>query len=94
MLLELVLVAAVLALAGLAVYQANHRATESKEATSTKPAVAPNSTEGLANSAAAIATDGSNSDTATSAGADAMADEANSAESDVSNLGDNANASF
>ena len=92
MLLELVLVAAVLALAGLAVYQANHRAGVASH-TST-PAPAPNSTEGLANSAAAIATDGSNSDTATSAGADAMADEANSAESDVSNLGDNANASF
>lgn len=92
MLLELVLVAAVLALAGLAVYQANHRASVASHATKASPA--PSSTEGLANSAAAIATEGSSADTATSAGADAMADEANSAESDVSNLGDNANASF
>lgn len=92
MLLELVLVAAVLALAGLAVYQANHRASVASQAT--KPATAPNSTEGLANAAAAIATEGSASDTATSAGADAMADQASAAESDVNNLGDSANASF
>ena len=91
MLLELVLFAAVLALAGLAVYQANHRASVASQATKS---VAPNSTEGLANQAAAIATQGSANDTATSAGADAMADEANSAESDVSNLGDSGNGSF
>jgi len=92
MLLELVLVAAVLALAGLAVYQANHRASVASQ--TAKPATAPNSTEGLANTAATIATEGSTSDTATSAGADAMADQASAAESDVNNLGDSANASF
>lgn len=92
MLLELVLVAAVLALAGLAVYQANHRASVASQ--TTNPPTAPNSTVGLANSAAAIATEGSTSDTAASAGADAMADQASAAESDVNNLGDSANASF
>ena len=91
MLLELVLVAAVLALAGLAVYQANHRASVASQ--TSKPS-APSTTEGLADQAAAIATSGSSADTATSAGADAMADEANSAETDAANLGDNANASF
>ena len=94
MLLELILVAAVLALAGLAVYQANHRAGGNVATHTSQPSPAPNSTEGLANSAASIATQGSTSDTAASAGADAMADQASAAESDVSNLGDSANASF
>lgn len=96
MLLELVLVAAVLALAGLAVYQANHRATSSVATVETKQpaAAAPNSTEGLAQSASSIAETDATTDSATSAGADAMADELTSTSDDVTTLGDTSNASF
>jgi hypothetical protein len=92
MLLELVLVAAVLALAGLAVYQSNHRSTVSDTASQAAPA--PVTTESLANSAAAIGTADSASDAATSASADAMADQLTASENDVTNLGGSSNDSF
>jgi hypothetical protein len=90
MLLELVLVAAVLALAGLAVYQSNHRGPTA----SVGSTPAPVTTESLANSAAAIGTADAAGDAATSASADAMADELTASENDVSNLGGSSNDSF
>jgi hypothetical protein len=92
MLLELVLVAAVLALAGLAVYQANHR-DNGVATVETKPATS-NSTEGLAQSASSIAETDATTDSATSAGADAMADELSATSDDVTTLGDTSNATF
>jgi uncharacterized lipoprotein YajG len=89
MLLELVLVAAVLALAGLAVYQANHRSSETASVTSSKPATAAD----VANSAAAVAGADSTSDAAIS-DADAMANEITASENDVSSLGGTSNAAF
>ena len=84
MLLELVLVAAVLGLVGVAVYQANHRPAPAASVT-TAPAAA--STAGLAAAAAATVVQDSAADTALSADADATASEVTSADSDVENLG-------
>jgi len=85
MLLELVLVAAVLGLVGIAVYQSNHRANSTASLT-TQPAAA-NSTVGLANSAATISQDSSSSDAALSASAETSADQVSEPDVDVSNLG-------
>jgi Tfp pilus assembly protein PilV len=90
MVLELVLVAAVLALAGLAVYQANHQA----QTASVQTKHATSATEDLANSAASIAGADSTSDATVSDGADAMADEITASENDVTTLGGTSNASF
>jgi hypothetical protein len=87
MLLELVLVAAVLALAGLAVYQANHRQQAASNLTET---AAPDSAEGLAASAAAIVSDESADD----ANADILADEITASDADVTTLGGSSNAGF
>jgi hypothetical protein len=91
MLLELVLVAAVLALAGLAVYQANHRA---EVANVQNNAPAADSPEGLATSAAAIVVEDSDSDAIVSTEAEAAATEAEAAQTDVTNLGGSADGSF
>jgi Tfp pilus assembly protein PilV len=85
MLLELVLVAAVLALAGLAVYQANHR----QQAASNKTQTAE-TTENLATSAAAIVSDESADD----ANADILAEEVTASDADVTTLGGSSNAGF
>ncbi len=84
MLLELVLVAVVLGLVGLAAYQANHHAPT---AANTIAPPAPSSAAGLAASAAAVVDQDSASDSSLSAGADATASELGSADSDVDNLG-------
>jgi hypothetical protein len=84
MLFELVLVAAVLALVGLAVYQAGHRGNVA----STPGRQAPATADGLAASAAASATEEANADAALSATAESTtADELSATDTDVSNLG-------
>jgi len=85
MLLELVLVAAVLGLVGVAVYQSSHRNTPTASVAGQQ--AAPNSTVGLANSAAAITQSESNSDSVLSASADASASQVTESDVDVSNLG-------
>jgi len=90
MLLELVLVAAVLGLVGVAVYQANHRPAPAAAVT-TVPAAA-SSEAGLATAAAATVVQDSAADAALSADADATASEVTSADSDVENLGGTLNA--
>lgn len=85
MFLELVLVAAVLALVGVAVYQANNR--NSPTASVVGKTAAPNSTEGLAASAAAVAVQDSAADASLSASADATAGEVTQADTDAANLG-------
>jgi cytoskeletal protein RodZ len=91
MLLELVLVATVLALVGLAVYQSGQH----NQAASVQPkSPAPQSTESLATSAATIANQESAADTTLANDAETSADELSQADSDVANLGGTSNASF
>ena len=90
MLLELVLVAAVSTLAGLAVYQANHRAKTAEQAAVVSPA--PSATETLANKAAAVSLQDSANDASVSATAEASVDEVSATDTDVSNLGSSSDA--
>ena len=85
MLLELVLVAAVLGLVGVALYQSSHRTNPTASVATSQ--AAPNSAVGLASSAAAITESSSASDAALSATADASADQVTESDVDVSNLG-------
>ena len=90
MVLELLLVAVVLSIVGLAVYQAaSHTGTPllGKAAT-------PSTAEGIAATAAATAEKESSADSTISAAADASADAVSQSDQDLSNLGDTANASF
>jgi cytoskeletal protein RodZ len=82
MLLELVLVAAVLALVGVAVYQSSQHQTAST--TSTPPV---NKSVSLANNAAAIGETESATDASLSASAEASIVTATDADVDVTNLG-------
>ena len=86
MVLELVLVAAVLGLVGLAVYQSSHHSSPTA-AVSNTPAAAPGSAIGLANSAATITENESSSDAALSATADASASQVTDTDVDATNLG-------
>jgi hypothetical protein len=98
MLLELVLVAAVLVLAGLAVYQSSHRAAQSGTQTPSSAAVnsgaAPSSAVGLAATAAASSEQDSATDASLSASADSSATDVTQTNTDMTNLGDSSNASF
>jgi Tfp pilus assembly protein PilX len=89
--LELVLVAAVLGLVGLAVYQATRRPAPQTSTTSVATP-APNSAAGLAASAAAITTQDTAADTSASAAADNIVGEVVSSDADISNLGGASNA--
>ena len=89
MLLELVLVAAVLALVGVAVYQTSHHSQ-----TASNTSVAP-AKQSAANSAANAAEAAANNETNLSNSAEAAADnEVNAANQDATNLGGSSNASF
>ena len=98
MLLELVLIAAVLTLAGLAIYQADHRASASGSQQPSTAAVnsgaAPSSSVGLAASAAAVSEQASATDDSLSAAANSSAAQVSQTNTDVTNLGDSSNASF
>jgi len=85
MILEIVLVAVVLALAGAAVYQANHHGST---ASLTSQSKAPSSVEGLAASAAAVTEQDTTADANISASADAATNEVMGADDDLTNLGD------
>lgn len=89
MLLELVLVAAVLALAGLAVYQASHR---SKQAATAPVATPANNPTSLASEAAAASLQDSAADADLSATAESSADELSATDTDVTNLGSSSDA--
>jgi hypothetical protein len=91
MLLELVLVAAVLTLAGLAIYQADHRSESTPVASAPS---APSSTTGLAASAADVSEQASATDASLSAAAESSAADVSQSDSDASNLGGSSNASF
>jgi len=82
---ELLLVAGVLALVGIAVYQANQHRSQTAAVQST--GAAPTSAAGLAASAAAVAGDDATSDNNLSSAADASATQLLSIDSDASNLG-------
>ncbi len=90
MLLELVLVAAVLGLVGVAVYQSNHSSNPTASVAG-QPAAAK-SAVGLANSAAAISETSSAGDAALSATADASANQVTESDIDASNLGGSSSA--
>jgi hypothetical protein len=102
MVFELILVAAVVALVGLAVYQANHRTTPITAVTtsgtpapsSASASVAPTSAQGLAAAAAATALDASAQDASLSASSQSSASQLSQSDTDVSNLGGTSNASF
>lgn len=91
-LLELVLVAVVLGLAGLAVYQANHPTNSAALEQANKPA--PTSTEGLAAASATIAGQEIAAEAVLSAEAEATTAEATAADADTSSLGSTSDASF
>ena len=84
MLLELVLVAAVLGLVGVAIYQSGHHNTPAALAGA---GVLETDAAGLAASAAAAVVQDSTSDAALSESADAAAGEVTSADTDVESLG-------
>ena len=92
MLLELVLVAAVLGLVGLAVYQASQHGKPAASTTSVATP-APNSAAGLAQAAATITEQDSTADAASSAAADNIAAEVVASDADVINLGGTSSAS-
>ncbi len=90
MLVELVLVVAVLSLAGVAIYQASaHRASNATLTASPAPA---GSAVGLANSAAAISETESATDAKISASAESSAAAVDDMDTDMSNLGGSTNA--
>ena len=89
MLLELALVAVVLALAGLAVYQASHRA---KTAATTTASPAANSASNLASETAAASLQDSAADADLSATAESSTDELSATDTDVTNLGSSSDA--
>lgn len=91
MVLELVLVAAVLVLVGLAVYQTGHHAKPNAAVQVTPP---PNSPQGIANAAATTTLQESASDASLSTSAESATDELSSSDQDVTNLGDSSNAAF
>lgn len=91
MVLEVVLVAAVLGLVGLAVYQANQHA---KTAATQSQTTTPQTAVGLAASAAVIAEEASAADTALAADAESATSELADADADMNNLGSTANESF
>ena len=91
MLLELVLVAAVLGLVGLAVYQSNHKPNPTASVT-TQPTIA-NKAAGVADAAAAITETSAATDASLSASADASASQVTDSDVDVSNLGGSTSAS-
>jgi hypothetical protein len=90
MLLELALVAVVLALAGLAVYQASHRPKTAATAGVSTPAAT--GTTSLANEAAAASLQDSAADADLSATAESSTDELSATDTDVTNLGDSSDA--
>jgi uncharacterized protein HemX len=88
MLLELVLIAAVLGLVGMALYQSSQNAsTKTSVAQQQQQPAAANSTVGLANSAAAIIETESAADMELSDSAEASAGQLLEADADVTNLG-------
>jgi Tfp pilus assembly protein PilX len=91
MVLELLLVVAVLTLAGLAVYQSSHRV---KASTASTTGQTPSTSTGIAASAAALSVQAAATDAALSADADNTTATLNQTSTDASNLGASSNASF
>lgn len=89
MLLELVLVAAVLGLVGVAVYQSSHHGTT---ASITSKPTAVTSAASLADSAAVITETNANSDATLSASAESSAAAVSDADIDATNLGGSSSA--
>jgi len=85
MLLELVLVAAVLVLVGLALYQSNHRTANPAALLNQQPAA---SADTVAAQAATAAEADVNNDAEANAAADTASGELSSVDDDVTNLGD------
>jgi hypothetical protein len=94
MIFELVLIAAVLVLAGLAVYQAAGRSKTASNASVEAPKPTPSSAAGLAASAAATTIQDSAADASLSATAEAATDEVSATDTDISNLGGSSADSF
>jgi hypothetical protein len=91
MLLELVLVAAVLTLVGLAIYQTDHRP---KSVAASQTGATPSSATGLAASAAAISEQASATDVSLSAQADSSISDVTQTDTDAASLEGSSNASF
>ena len=92
MLFELLLVAVVLTLVGLAIYQTNHRAKPGSMAAQT--GATPSTATGLAASAAAVSEQAAATDVSLSAAADNSANNVTQTDTDASNLEGSSNASF
>lgn len=91
MLLELVLVAAVLVLAGLAIYQADHRP---KSVAASQTGATPSTATGLAVSAAAVSEQAAATDISLSAAANNSANDVTQTDTDAANLEGSSNATF
>jgi hypothetical protein len=96
MVLELILVAFVLGLAGLAIYQSEHRpkAPNSVAATNPTPPPAPNTTAGVAATIAQQADADAASQATDSAASQTAADQLNQSDNDVTSLGGTSNVSY
>ncbi len=88
MLFELILVAAVLALVGMAFYQSNHHSANTASVVTSKTAPAPNSAAGVAAATAASVIQDTAADTDLSSSADTTASEVTNTDADAANLGD------
>jgi Tfp pilus assembly protein PilV len=91
MVLELVLVAAVLGLVGLALYQSSQHTKEASTTNSPKAAIGAGS---LVNSAEVLSNQDSAADDSLSASAETTADAATEADIDVTNLGGSSESTF
>ena len=89
MLLELVLVAAVLTLVGVALFQSNHKSAPAASDAASLPKL---TTSQAAESAAKAIEASANTELEVSAAADTEADELSAVDADVTNLGSSSNA--
>lgn len=95
MILELLLVAVVLVLAGLAIYQSDHRpAANTAAPVAVTPSPAPSTASGEADAIAQQAEQDAATQATTSASTQTAASQVSGSDSDVSSLGGTSNASF
>lgn len=99
MVLELILVAFVLGLAGLAIYQSAHRTASTPSpspvaAANPTPSTVPNTTSGVAASIAQQADTDATSEATDAAASQTAADQVGQSDTDVTNLGGTSNVSY
>ncbi len=89
MLLELILVAGVLTLVGIALYESNHHVADTVNSVANRPTAVTAS--GAADAAVKVVQDDATSEAAASSGVETSADQLGATDTDVTNLGDSFN---